>query len=259
MKQLLQSTSFRERVAHYIASNIRGHHADVTAQTLAIIPRARAISYSRPPDPRQSLFDVHRQRLEGQLVRAVQIHKCGPGCLRSWRGRLFCKRRAPFPVADEAWIDVNGEWGPRRVYPFMNNWNPSILLAIRANHDCKIITNGGDTKHISWYISTYAAKRQQHSSNASALLAKSIAYHKQNEAHNSDIQQLNRRLIQRCANCLSREQEFSAPEVVSYLMGWGDRYVSHHFATIHWSSVVSLLKKTYSELRVGRSVCVTTF
>ncbi|KAG1906560.1 uncharacterized protein F5891DRAFT_1181971 [Suillus fuscotomentosus] len=75
-----------------------------------------------------------------------------------------------------------------------------------------------------------------------------IAYHKQNEAHNSDVQLLNCRLIQRCVNSLSREQEFSAPEVVSYLVGWGDRYVSHHFETIHWSSVTSLLKKTYLQL-----------
>jgi hypothetical protein len=134
----------------------------------------------------------------------------------------------------------------------MNNWNPWILLAACANHDCKLITNGGDTKHISWYISTYAAKCQQHSSNASALLAKLITYHRQREARNSDVEQLNCHLIQCCANCLSHEQEFSAPEVMSYIMGWGDRYISHHFETIHWSSVVSLLKKTFPQLREHR-------
>jgi len=45
-----------------------------------------------------------------------------------------------------------------------------------------------------------------------------------------------------CANALSCQQEFSALEVVSYLVGWGDRYISHHFKTLHWYSVVSLLK-----------------
>ncbi|KAG2360917.1 hypothetical protein BDR07DRAFT_1377622 [Suillus spraguei] len=80
MKELLSSSSFRAWGVHYIASNIKGSHADVTEQTLSIIP--------------------------------LQIHKCGPGCLRSWRGRLFCKCRAPFPVAEEAWININGEWGP---------------------------------------------------------------------------------------------------------------------------------------------------
>jgi hypothetical protein len=61
----------------------------------------------------------------------------------------------------------------------------------------------------------------------------------------SDLTLLNKRLIQRCANTLTRQQELSAPEVVSYLMGWGDRFISHHFETIHWFTVVDLLKKSY--------------
>ena len=28
-------------------------------------------------------------------------------------------------------------------------------------------------------------------------------------------------------------------------MGWGDRFISHHFETIHWYAVVNLLKKCY--------------
>ncbi|KAG1889422.1 hypothetical protein F4604DRAFT_1915296 [Suillus subluteus] len=66
--------------------------------------------------------------------------------------------------------------------------------------------------------------------------------------HNSNVQELNRRLIQCCANSLSQEQEFSTPEVISYLMGWGDQYISHHFEMIYWNAVVSLLKKTYPQL-----------
>ncbi|KAG2059474.1 hypothetical protein BDR06DRAFT_874073, partial [Suillus hirtellus] len=115
-------------------------------------------------------------------------------------------------------------------------------------HNCKLIMKSGNTKHISWYISIYAAKHQQHSSNTSALLAKTITYHRQSEAHNSNLQQLNCCLIRCCANSLSCEQEFSAPEVISYLMGWGDCYISHHFEMIHWNSVVSLLKKMFPQL-----------
>ena len=28
-------------------------------------------------------------------------------------------------------------------------------------------------------------------------------------------------------------------------MGWGDRFISHHFETIYWFAVISALKKTY--------------
>jgi hypothetical protein len=58
--------------------------------------------------------------------------------------------------------------------------------------------------------------------------------------------------LQRCANTLSREQEFSAPEVISYLMGWGDRFISHFFVTIYWASVCRLIKKTYPAMRLKK-------
>jgi hypothetical protein len=65
---------------------------------------------------------------------------------------------------------------------------------------------------------------------------------------------LNKRHIQRCANSLSREQEFSAPEVISYLMTWGDRYLSHQYVSIYWDSVMFAMKKKYPELKNKKSV-----
>jgi hypothetical protein len=87
----------------------------------------------------------------------------------------------------------------------------------------------------------YVAKKRKASSNTSALLAKTFTFHHASERRNFDLVAANKKLIQQCMNTLSREQELSAPEVTSYLMGWGDRYISHHFKTIPWFSVVSLL------------------
>ena len=99
------------------------------------------------------------------------------------------------------------------------------------------------------------AKRQVNSSNASALLAKKLAFHRARERYNSDISMLNKQLLQRCANTLTREQEFSGLEVVSCLMGWGDRFISHCFVTIYWSVVVALIQKQYPGMQFKR--CVT--
>ncbi|KAI9435941.1 hypothetical protein H4582DRAFT_2112183 [Lactarius indigo] len=162
--------------------------------------------------------------------------------------RLTCKRRAPFPLANKDWIDETGKWGPRRTFAYFNNWNPTILQCLRSNHDIKLITNGVETKDIAWYITHYVAKKQKNSSNASALVAKTLAFHRARDTAKTDLLSQNKMLIQRCGNALSREQELSAPEVISYLMGWGDRFVSHRFETIHWHSVVRLLKKAYPML-----------
>ncbi|KAG2744972.1 hypothetical protein P692DRAFT_201882417, partial [Suillus brevipes Sb2] len=145
-------------------------------------------------------------------------------CIKVVKGRVICKHRAPFPVSATNWIDVEGQWGPRRLHLFLNNWNTITLLCTRSNNDVKLITNGGETK----------AKKQHNTSNASVLLAKAVAFHQKKERYTSDINLLNKRLIQRCTNTLSREQEFSVPEVISYLMGWGDRYVSHQIENIYF-------------------------
>jgi hypothetical protein len=128
------------------------------------------------------------------------------------------------------------------------------MQCIRANHDIKLITNGAETRDIAFYISLYVAKRQANSSNASALLAKKLAFHRLQERYNSDITQLNKRLLERCANTLTREQEFSAPEVIGYLMGWGDRFISHFFVSIYWSGVVAMIKQKFPELCMKKCV-----
>lgn len=131
----------------------------------------------------------------------------------------------------------------------MNAWNPILMLATRANHDVKLLTNGEDTRDIAFYITCYAAKNQNKTSNSSALLAKTYAYQNRTPLLNeSVVRDVNRRLIERCANTLAREQELSAPEVVNYIMGWGDRYISHQFQSIYFASITSLLKRTWPVL-----------
>jgi hypothetical protein len=68
MKALLQSPGFRTRIAAYIASNICAHHDHISEESLATLPREKAVSYSRPLDPRHPSFNTSHYDVEGQLV-----------------------------------------------------------------------------------------------------------------------------------------------------------------------------------------------
>ena len=209
-------------------------------------------AFSRPIHPRQPNYEAKSKDFEDRVARMVQVHQCGQACMKLRNSQMVCKRKAPFELADEAWINDRGDWGPRRTYPYLNNWNPSILQCVHANHDIKLITNGKDMKDITWYISDYSTKGTKKSSNISALLAKTFIYHRWDSEQNSELTQINKQLIQQCRNTLSQDQELSAPEVVNYLMGWGDRFISHHFETIHWQSAHNLLLQTYLILQHQR-------
>lgn len=224
MKKLLQTESFRGCVCNYISRTIKVSFDEHNRDTVRNFKKPReSVSYSCPLDPRIEEYTLKAGEMEIMLAASVQVHKCKQhACLFLVNGEWVCKRWALFDLSSNDYIEENGSWGVKRFYPYFNTWNPAILQSIRANHDIKLITNGGDTKDITLYITNYATKKQRHSFNAHALLAKRLAFHNLQEKGNSSYAEVNKKLLAHCTNTLTWEQEFSGPEVVSYLMGWGD-------------------------------------
>ncbi|KAJ7494790.1 hypothetical protein B0H11DRAFT_1910735 [Mycena galericulata] len=213
MRAALGTEEFRKKVTSFLKNTIRADIKGTTGETVLQLKKQSSVSYSRPVDPRLPNYELRRHEAEAVLARAVQVHDCKvTTCLKTRNGRLVCKRRAPWQLAADDWVLPTGEWGPRRVFGRLNAWNPPLLQVTRSNQDMKIITNGRDTKDITFYITLYIAKKQNQSANASALLAKSTAFQRQ-PAGASDSRDINKKMIQQCANTLSRHQELSGSEV----------------------------------------------
>ncbi|PBK71939.1 hypothetical protein ARMSODRAFT_973480 [Armillaria solidipes] len=226
MDDILKKSEFHEWVSQFISQNIVADIGGLSAEEIIRLPELKDPSYSRPP---QAAYDsVCSPANIAPLARTLQVHVCHDlRCLIKVQGRKVCKRRAPFPQSPNVWIDETGEWGPKHLYGYVNNFNPPVLVTIRSNHDIKLITNAYGTSNMTWYIMTYATKKQNKSSNASALLAKAVAFHKRSR----------------------RLQEFSAQEAIGYVMGWGDRYVSHHYVPIYMKGLKTKLLRTFPSLR----------
>ena len=62
-----------------------------------------------------------------------------------------------------------------------------------------------------------------------------------------------RLLLFRLVHAINREQELAAPMVISYLMGWGDTYRSHHYSPIYWGSFVAELLHVYPQLTARKA------
>ena len=139
-------------------------------------------------------------------MRTVQVHQCGNGCLKYSKGCTHCKRKAPFKLSACDWVDEDGNWGPKRMYSFFNNWNLEIWQSFHANHNIKLLMNRTATKNIAWYITNYVVKKQQASFNISALLPKMLAFHRTDEKKMGRISAMNKKLIQHCRNTLTQEQ-----------------------------------------------------
>jgi hypothetical protein len=134
------------------------------------------------------------------------------------------------------------------LYGYLNNWNPTTLIHGWCNNDAKFLSNDHNTLNIGEYVFSYTGKKQSKNHNLSALMAKGYAFHRQRSDTTNNLQDENQLLIFRLVHTINREQELAAPMVVSYLMGWGDIYRSHHYTQIFWSSFASALLREFPEL-----------
>lgn len=252
MHEKLGSEEFRAHISTYISKVVKADLNDMTTEDILQIPRDSGISYSRTIDPEYHT-KAQTDELEGRLVRNLQYHNCSiTTCLVMRRGKLVCKRKAPFQTSASDWVSEDGEWAPKRTCPKLNSWNTTVMFSLRANHDLKLLLNGRLTKKITYYIGNYASKKQDVSSNVTALLAKTLAFERKQRRRQTNLNEINKRMIMRCANSLSRYREFSAPEVMSYIMDWKDSYVSHTFVPIFLDAVCSALQKCFPSLRDER-------
>ena len=159
------------------------------------------------------------------------------------------QRQAPFPLSKTDVVDESGGWSPKHNYEFVNNFIPVLLVYAHCNHDAKLLTNGDVTMKVVWYITKYATKCQQKCSNTSALLAEGLAFHFSDEKHIHDIHQHSRLLLFQSYHSINRHSEQLAPQVMSYLMGWGDSKYSHQYVPLYWSSIVQFLVLMFPELQ----------
>lgn len=177
---LLKTEAFRKRVVDFIWANFRAYTPGLdSAESIEKIPHNNEIAYSRPPNPDLDNYDGEIQWSELALARMEQIHVCKPRrCLvYDWHNQLVCKRRAPFQLLDEDFVTETGLCGPKRLYGYVNTWVSSILINARCNNDGKFLTSGAETKNITFYVTSYAAKKQGRNHNVSAVMADGYAYH----------------------------------------------------------------------------------
>ena len=249
MQELLQAEPFREKIKQYIQANVRAHADELTEESIKKMAREPQLAYSRPPNPDEANWEEANHQFEVRLVRSQQVHTCSRAtCLQLRNGVLACKRRAPWPLSDEDFVDNRGNWGPKRTNGYINNYCPLLLTSMRCNNDIKLNTNGADTKDIAFYVTAYATKKQKKSHNLSALMANGLSYHLDNPKFD-DIRERNRLLVYRCINVINREAELSGPQVVSYLMGYGDNFTSHYYSPMFTSQFFVAVQRMFPGLR----------
>ncbi len=180
------------------------------------------------------------QRDLRNLVIDCQIHKHRKTCFKYCPPPLPKVCRFDLDVSNvnpETYFDYEkGEICLRCLDGLVNNFNATILRAVRCNMDIKFIGSGASAKAVLYYITDYITKSQLKTHVAYAALELSVKKLGEYDPNEDEVTVRAKRLLQRCAYSMLSHQELSGQQVSSYLLDFEDHFKSHEFQGLYWTS-----------------------
>ncbi|KZV97592.1 hypothetical protein EXIGLDRAFT_588538, partial [Exidia glandulosa HHB12029] len=194
-----------------------------------------------PDDPR---LGQARQKDLRNVVRKCQMHTHSRTCYKYWKGPPE-PQECRFDLDEsnycaESTVDrETGELNLRCLDGLVNNYNPTMLEALRCNMDIKFIGSGPSAKAILYYVTDYITKSPLKAHVSFAALELAVRKLRESEAHLDaplDTVAKAKALLQKCAYAMISHQELSSQQVASYLTDEEDHFSSHDFTHIYWPS-----------------------
>ena len=190
-----------------------------------------------PPSGRSEQEDLCR------LARRCQLHTHTHTCYK------YSQTECRFGLGDDKCTerttidDETGELCMRCLNSLVNNFNETMLKAIRCNMDIKFIGSGASAKAVLYYITDYITKTDLKTHVAFAALELAVLKLNDIQANEDDATYRARRLLQCCAYALIAHQELSAQQVASYLLNYDDHFTSHRFTNLYWLTFENLVER----------------
>ena len=202
-----------------------------------------------------------RMKDVSRLAERVQRHRHSQTCYKYYK--VGEERTCRFDLKEDnfrAESSVDPETGQinlRCLDGLVNNFNATILEAVRCNMDIQFIGSGESAKAMIYYITDYITKSQLKSHVAYAALQAAVKKCEDMDDSDGDFTVRSKRLLQKCAYALVSHQELSAQQVASYLMDYEDHFTSHKFNCLYWASFERFIERQDTEKLYERTVTET--
>lgn len=236
-------TNFRDRLIAFLDDTISNCIPDDPDPNL-VVPSSehhpcsvRSVDLNRI----RTNSEMARQKDMHNLVKACQSHTHSGACYKYWKGPPDPKE-CRFDLhennfcPESAFDYATGDICLRCLDGMVNNFNDTILEAVRCNMDIKFIGSGASAKAILYYITDYITKSQLKTHVAFAALELAVKKLGEYDPEADEFMTRSKRLLQKCAYAMISHQELSAQLVCSYLMDFGDHFTSHEYKNIYWTS-----------------------
>jgi hypothetical protein len=203
-----------------------------------------------PSQPEIQLTSVSPERQQDirNVISQCQSHEHSKTCFKYWRGPPEPKT-CRFDLhednfrAESSFDPETGEISLRCLDGLVNNFNETIIEAIRCNMDIKFIGSGASAKGILYYITDYITKSQLKTHVAFSMLELAVKKLGEVNPFESDQTVRAKKMLQKCAHAMISQQELSAQQVASYLMDFEDHFTSHSYRNLYWTAFEAFINK----------------
>ncbi|KAF8214481.1 hypothetical protein K438DRAFT_1435091, partial [Mycena galopus ATCC 62051] len=195
-----------------------------------------------------NVISPERQQDMHNLVSECQSHVHSKTCFKYWRGPPEPKT-CRFDLhednfrAESSFNSETGEINLRCLDGLVNNFNSTILEAIRCNMDIKFIGSSASAKAILYYITDYITKSQLKTHVAFSMLELAVKKLGEFNPFADDLTIHAKRMLQKCAHAMISQQELSGQQVASYLMDFEDHFTSHNYRNFYWTAFEAFINQ----------------
>jgi len=164
---------FQHELMKYLDSVVSEEHPVHPRPPKTKCPADQHSCSARPPDPSGPDFETKFVTDLGNIVDECNIHKHTQTCYKY--GHDKCRFDFERPAVEITAIKDGVVFVRRRPgHGWVNNYNDIFSVALRCNNDIKFISNGADSKALSFYITDYITKNAMSSHNVFPLLLSAI-------------------------------------------------------------------------------------
>ncbi|KAF7314095.1 ATP-dependent DNA helicase [Mycena chlorophos] len=235
-----EDVEFRERLVRFLDDTISNSIPAEPAPTEGVQSDVHNPCSVRGIRAEMDQFPAERQKDLRNVAIQCQKHTHSKTCFKYWPGPPHPKT-CRFDLhednyrAETVFDPETGEINLRCLDGLVNNFNATILEAVRNNMDIKFIGSGTSAKAILYYITDYITKSQLKTHVAFAMLELAVKKLGEFKPGEDEISIRGKRLLQKCAYAMISQQELSGQQVASYLLDFEDHFTSHSFRNFHWT------------------------
>ncbi|KAI0711632.1 hypothetical protein C8Q76DRAFT_571570, partial [Earliella scabrosa] len=209
-------------------------------------------------------FQVMYEEYVNELVTQYNWHEHTDTCwkyLRKSQSKTDENCRMRMNGVTRPYTCIDEETGSillRRLHPRIACYNDLIIFLMKANMDIKHVGSGEGAKALIYYVTDYITKTSLPTELGLAALMYAIS--RTNEKY-KDVQEWGQRqdtgALTIVINSMLCRQEISHPQIMSYIIGGGDRYTSHRYRILYLGAfarnVLKYWDSRHRELETGSS------